>query len=335
MDNNEIKNLPTIIELIDKLSFSMLDALQDYEHIHPAFASIFGFSPEGGYVMRNREGKRVLLPSGFRGLFFRGQNQYYEPCIPSIHRIKDKNILFLERLKRSEFMELLATHPIIADMEDKGYYIDKMALAQHYGFWTNLLDLSSDIWLAAFMATTKYNPESDSYSPVDEKTYKKGYGVLYVSKGYTDNHPRITELGYNFFPRPFKQMASTYSMQESDDFNNDDFFDKHLFRHDGIVSQRIFEMAFQQRKYWPQDILADKANEIKRFKKISEKVFEAIISSEGLSSGQALSICESNGYTITKVPNVRFNEQEIKIAMEQERKMNKRKILPFMLNLNK
>lgn len=334
MDKKEIQKLPTIIDCIEYLSFKIVPDFH-WEHIPPQISTLYGFSPEERFILKSRDDKLYLLPSGFRSFYFRGQNKYYPICRPSLFRTDDEKTLYIELLKRNEFMDLLPKHPIIAALDDEGIFIDKMAFAQHYCFWTPFLDLTCDIWAAAFFATTKYDSETDKYSPVDG-SFEDGYGVFYVSKEKIQDHPKITPLGYNFFPRPHKQMAFTYTMQKSDDFNNDGLFEKYYFRHDGIASQRIFEMAFRQRKYWTNDILAAKANEIKRSKTISEKVFEDFINSEGISPGELTKLCESKGYTITKQPKVVFEKQYLE---ETKRDWDskggfmqiKKKILPFMM----
>ena len=58
--------------------------------------------------------------------------------------------------------------------------VNHKALAQHYGFDTNLLDLTNDIRVALFFATCKYIPETDSYRPLTkEECEKRGYGVIF------------------------------------------------------------------------------------------------------------------------------------------------------------
>lgn len=312
MDKEQIKKLPTIIDVIDNLAPSLLPELF-WEHVPSQISSPFGISPEERYELYQRDdGKVSLIPSGNRQFYYRGQNDYFDLCQPSLLRIKDKEKekKIIELLMRNEFMELLSTHPIIAALEDKDVYIDKMALAQHYCFCTPFLDLTCDIWAAAFFATAIYDSATDTYSPADE-SFGKGFGVLYVSKEKVYEHPKIIPLGYNFFPRPHKQMGSVYVMEGNDNFNDEDLFEKHRFRHDKIASQRMFEMAFRQRKYWNHDPLAVKAYEIKQSKTISRKVLVDLTRSEGVSEKELQDICKAKGYTITDIPTVAFEEQYI------------------------
>jgi hypothetical protein len=316
----------------------MVEKLQYWEHLPPQLASIFGFTPEGDFVPYSDDGKFSLLPSGFRAAYFRGQNQYFEKSYPSLFRIRDDKDFVIQCLKSHEFMELLSTHPILMSLEEKGVFINKWALAQHYCLCTNLMDITCDIWTAAFFATTKYDSRTDVYTPIG-KEFGNGVGVLYVSKKYDDNYPNITQLGYNFLPRPHKQMASTYSMKEGDNFNDEELFDKYFFYHDLHASQWIFEMSFRQRKYWPKDIFADKANEIKRSNMISEKAIDSFEKDSEFNRWTKEEIrcyCQAAGYEITESSVVFFEEsyvEKLKADWKQKKGeyFSKGRYIPIMM----
>ncbi len=338
METSKIHIWPNILDLIDNLSFSLVDRLQYWEHIPPQLASIFGFTPEGDFVPYSLDGKFSLLPSGFKAAFFRGQNRYFEKSYPSLFRLDDDKERIIQCLKCHEFMELLSTHPIIMSLTENGIYVDKMALAQHYSLCTNLMDITSDIWAAAFFATTSYNSETDDYTPIG-KEYEKGVGVLYVSKKYDDHYPNITPLGYNFFLRPHRQMAFTYSMEEGKNFNDEELFDKYFFYHNLHASQWIFEMSFRQRKYWPKDILADKANKIKHSKNISKKAIDSFEKNSKFNrwtKEEIISFCKISGYEITEFPTVFFEEsyvEKLKADWKQKKDeyFSKRTYIPLLM----
>ena len=242
------QSLPTILELIDSLSPQLVSRMQLFEQAPPSLSTIFGFTPEGKYTISARDGVHTLIPSGLRCAFYRGQNRFFPSCEPSLHRIKDPEKRIIESVRRHEFIELVLTHPVIDFLMKNEITIDKMALAQHYGFATNLIDISCDLWCSAFFATTKYNTANDSYSPVDDSFFE-GIGVLYMSERIDDN-PRISELGFNFFPRPYRQMGATYSLELDENFNDVELFEKHFFRHDKRANQWVFEMSYRQMKFF-------------------------------------------------------------------------------------
>ena len=326
MNNTDRQNLPTILELIDTLSPQFVSEMQFFEQVPPQLATIFGYTPEGKYTIAPRDGFQTLIPSGFRSAFYRGQNRFYHCCKPSLHRIQNSEKRIIESVKRNEFIELVLTHPVIDCLVKEGIIIDKMALAQHYGFATNLIDISCDLWCSAFFATTQYNAANDSYSPVDAD-FGDGIGVLYISKRVDDN-PRITELGFNFFPRPYRQMGATYSMEPDEDFNDVDLFEKHFFRHDKRASQWVFEMSYRQMKYFPKDVLAEKAASIKEAKMLSTKAINSYVNaSEGAESFDDIKrLCEENHYQIKDELVVSFDKAYKDAAMKQWNEEIKQKV---------
>lgn len=334
MNTPDRKNLPTILELIDSLSPQLVSKMQFFEQAPPSLATIFGYTPEGKYTIAARDGFHTLIPSGFRGNFYRGQNRFYPSCKPSLHRIKDSEKRIIESVKRHEFIELVLTHPVIDFLINEDIIIDKMALAQHYGFATNLIDISCDLWCSAFFATTKYDAANDSYSPVGDD-FGDGIGVLYMSKRVDDN-PRISELGFNFFPRPYRQMGATYSLEPNEDFNDVDLFEKHFFRHDKRASQWVFEMSYRQMKYFPKDVLAEKAAAIKAAKKLSSKAIESYVNAYGgtASFDEIKRLCEENQYDIKDDLVTTFDQAYCDAAYRQWHEEIKNKVycayLPLM-----
>ena len=320
------QSLPTILGLIDHISSQLVPRMQFFETVSPALATIFGYTPEGKYTIAPRDGMHTLIPSGFRSAFYRGQNRFYSKCKPSLHRIADPDIRIIESVKRHEFIELVLTHPVIDYLIKEDITIDRMALAQHYGFATNLIDISCDLWCSAFFATTQYNAANDSYSPVDDD-FGDGVGVLYMSKRVDDN-PRISELGFNFFPRPYRQMGATYSLEPGEDFNDVDLFEKHFFRHDKRASQWVFEMSYRQMKYFPKDVLAEKAASIKGAKMLSTKAIESYVNASGgtTSFDEIRRLCEENHYEIKDKLVTSFDKAYQDAAMKQWNEEIKHKV---------
>lgn len=323
------QELPTILDLIDSLSYPLVAEMQKWEHTHPSWASFFGYTPEGKYYLSKRDDGARLIPSGHRGAYFRGQNHFYEKCKPSLYRITDHSLRVIERIKCYEFINLLFTHPVLNSLiEKERVTIDKMALAQHYGFATNLIDISCDIWSSAFFATTKYNSVDGSYTPVDEN-YGDGIGVMYVSKRVFYD-PRINDLGFNFFPRPYKQMGATYSMGPNEDFNKVDMFKKLFFRHDKQASEWVYEMSYRQKKYFPDDILAEKAAQIQNTHVLSTMAVKALTTESPISFDEIKNICEINNYRLTDSPIVSFEKDYCEAVLKQWEETDLQIYMPLM-----
>lgn len=275
----EIEALPTILDVVEQIS--------SYENqlVLPSIGQIppSDFYDEGRYTyISNKNNRNIvhlmsLSQSPFR--FYRGQSCYYSPCIPSLYRANSLDEFSMEdniianRIKTSEFILLLHSHPIYSYL-CQNISGNPIALAQHYGFATEYLDITNSKWVAAFFASTAYDWETDTYYPVGRES---GFGVMYISKDYKrDNLPEafFTKngvIGYQYFDRPSKQSSFGFAMAKDEDFNDCEYFDKVFFRHDIEASKIVFDMSFQQRRFIPRDTLSKLARIIQNSKEVTKR----------------------------------------------------------------
>lgn len=94
------------------------------------------------------------------------QEKEYLKKLIKMELLTDK---FVERVKYAEFAQMIKDYPLV-DIFDKGlsikypdgsyeptsFSVDIMALAQHYGIKTELIDVTVDKFVAAFFACTQY-----------------------------------------------------------------------------------------------------------------------------------------------------------------------------------
>lgn len=274
----EIEALPTILDVVEQIS--------SYENqlVLPTIGQIppSDFYDEGRYTYISDKNNRNivhLMPlsqSPFR--FYRGQSCYYSPCIPSLYRennldeFSQEDNIIANRIKTSEFILLLYTHPIYSIL-CHNISANPIALAQHYGFATEYLDITNSKWVAAFFASTAYDWETDTYYPVGRES---GFGVMYISKDYSSSNlpesffAKNGTIGYQYFDRPSKQSSFGFVMAKDEDFNDCEYFDKIFFRHDINASKFVFDMSFQQRRFIPRDTLSKLARTIQNSKEVTK-----------------------------------------------------------------
>jgi tetratricopeptide (TPR) repeat protein len=162
---------PTILDILDDIAREEEDVRS--EPILGFVWSDFGGEEKFKICEERPGGPYVLRPTAPVPIsYYRGQVAFHEPCVPTLYRPKDNGEkkddvdIFIERLRAIEFELLLQGHPFVKEVYDKGVNVTCMGeqktvplkvsypgLAQHYGLQTDMIDFTSDKWVAAFLAT--------------------------------------------------------------------------------------------------------------------------------------------------------------------------------------
>lgn len=228
--------------------------------------------------------KFVLKPSLANHKFlYRGQSKFFSPCKPSLFRA-DKDYFVDDIIQINELQCLLKTHPLV-QLFEKGFEllhdtfrfkINYDGLSQHYYNNTSWLDLTSDMEVAKFFAVTTFNMKLDRY----EKYTGDELGVLYYfdlkadSFQYSDKRNYIVDnIGKQPFMRSGNQSGFLINVDKDDDFNNYPEVRYVFFRHDSVITDRIFAQFDNGDKIMPEEILRshwhDRMNDEKAKKLIS------------------------------------------------------------------
>jgi len=163
---------------------------------------------EGGYF-------KLMPGPEFNQWIFRGQEKYFNPCKPSMYRGgKDKLDFFIDRLRCVQFEHVLYEHPAIVDCQNElivmgnHLWIDYEGLSQHYGLPTELMDFSSNPWVAAFFAVSWFDIESQRYVPITSGSEDGVFYRLNLAMDVMEPDKRVSEIvGMQPLVRPGKQKA--------------------------------------------------------------------------------------------------------------------------------
>lgn len=138
--------------------------------------------PDGAFEMlAKKDGGFVLMPASRDYAFlYRGQGTFYSPCLPTLLRHNlDAAHLFIERMRMVEFELMLKDYPAVQFFNSMQFEVDYVGLAQHYGLYTDVLDLTSDIRTALFFAMCDYDGIHDCYRPKAKNKEYIGYIYAY------------------------------------------------------------------------------------------------------------------------------------------------------------
>jgi hypothetical protein len=224
-----------------------------------------------------------LFPLGLAfNVYYRGQSKYYEKAFASIFRDDMTPAKqFVERIRYEELSHCIDDYPKSQFFQNDFYLIypdkttepikfsvDKLALAQHYGIRTELMDLTTDKFVAAFFATTIC--KDGVYYPITENTDEKG--VFYRYSERIPNHVSLSAVGLQPFSRPGEQKGLVYRMEQGQNFN-DIVISKDFFEQNADVSQFIFNYTNRSKKLFPEDPLTKHAEQIVESKILSTDAY--------------------------------------------------------------
>lgn len=272
-----ISKLPTLLDVLERISLK-----EEVWHLNKTpFRHLFPTHYQEGMYSSvvDSDGNTFLLPLEILPFtYYRGEAECHKPCKPSLYR-KTMNPakVFVERLKACEFELVINDHPLTKIFKNQTVInfpdgnqqlihlnIDPLALAQHYGIYTELLDLTVNKWVAAFFACTRLN-SMGIYEPIHDSD---SYGMFYIygmqdqssdmvsSHGFYDR--KLKPIGLQPFSRPGEQGGYVLRMTKEEDFNKL-CKTKIKFRHDPIVSDLIFNYANRSKKLFPYEPIQDKA----------------------------------------------------------------------------
>lgn len=234
--------------------------LNDGEHRSKPFIPLFSLKP-------NLYKRRFL---------FRGQTEEYEDrqtkeptCKPNLYRSDVEANPLPHRIKAYEMACLVAQYPLVKLLgicgveifnEPFRFQLNRLGIAQHYYNKTSFLDLTSDIEVAKFFATSSYNKKEDKYYPCapDDKL-----GVLYIydmrfpDEFRTSGLPQLSTIGKQYvFMRSALQSGFLLNMPKGLNLHELPNVYRIYFEHDEEISRQTVEATNYGDRYFPKDALS-------------------------------------------------------------------------------
>ncbi len=270
------------------------------------------------------DGTTRLVPDNQRMFLYRGETKDHPHCISRLYRKNPSEMeIFLARLHTVEFEMVLRHHPAVQDIIEDGLYVHFPCLAQHYGIKTELLDLTSDYWTAAFFAVCEPNASDDSYKPISNLNDK--YGVMYKSlilalQGANMGESKLDIIGLQPFLRPGLQKAYSYKIGEKENLPAH----KMIFKHSEVVSEEIFEMFEGGNRILPKDPIHTKAVEIIKGDNFSSTAFQEVLNRYPFNKDRLyyLNELEHRNVHIINEQTYNFSTKQIELFKEEWHREN-------------
>ena len=301
------------------------------------------YRQEGQFeAIRMPDNRTILYPCAIAfNVFYRGQSEYHKMAQPSLYRKgMSEAMQFVERVRYEEFKRCVESSPL-TNIFQNGIYltypngcqerlelsVDTLALAQHYGIKTELMDLTTDKFVAAFFSTT--DCKNGIYTPIVDN--RKEPGVFYrycdtlrLGKDYSY---RLRAVGLQPFSRPGEQKGLVYEMRPNENFN-DAVMSKDFFTHDSQIASFIFNYMNRSQKLFPKSPLEVHADAILNSSELSRDAFDAAKREFYPNTSEDVLISYLKEMKIAIVDGIHFSFSEVeKQQCLASWEMNKDKIL--------
>lgn len=318
----------------------------------------------------------AVMTQPHRKHFYRGESAFFGSSKPGLYRNKEAEYTLedrvLSKLRLDQCCLAFDSFDVVTKWRDNS--VNHLALAQHYGLKTMMIDITSDLKTALFFACCKIGSD-DKWYPLGEEDFahrnsrtkslglselgNSKYGILYRSKTeITDLKWMIDEsewetivpVGYQPFMRCAAQSAyMLLAKDETYDMYKDSTFEKFRFRLTKEICNWIYEEMKCGEKIYPyKDIpdIYDEVSAINESKKFSEKTQNLLVEDLKNNGYDDKSIIEIKrimnnwGIEFSK-ENIVFDNEKIQRINESytidtaEKIMNKHNIMRPLIYLSK
>ena len=265
--------------------------------------------------------KKYLWPTSHSYLYlFRGQEMFYENCVPTLYRNGDVTSfdLFVNQIRLEEFKLMALQYPLVNFFQRKGYEVDFKGLAQHYGLGTDVLDLTSSIDIALFFAMCSYDKSTGNYIPKSDSS-KEYIGYLYaypffslMSLPQMSRKPsKVMPIGLQPFKRPGAQRGFALHLQKDESL----VAPLYSFSYTSADSQQIYE---KYKDIFVEDELAKLTRGIAQSDTLFIDAVKKVCSQQSiqifgkyLSYGEAAKLLKAHHFNLTATPEWRFSKDKL------------------------
>lgn len=284
INQNDFKEKTIYVPKEDKVKFLSVDdyikCLEKFEK-HPMgqiqyMNMDFNFAPNNlpiGYLLKKDQSHCIILAGAEYNLrLYRGENKDNPNFHPTLKREKECSIEHcIEWIKAEEFKRFFKNsiyYERLCKIDIMGCHFEPNidAIAQHYGFSTNYLDLTQSRLVAQFFALTDYNKETNSFFPIENfDDYEPTIYEIKITDLYRLKPEAFKVVGIQPFFRPLKQFA--YAIDTSL-FDEDlkPHFKKVLMTKDFKGSKYIYNFFDGGKLLFPEERILDSVNKIKGLK---------------------------------------------------------------------
>lgn len=242
------------------------------------------------------DGRVGAFPLELSPVYYRGESGLYDTCYSNLQRIAGEEERLIWQLKTLDFILLLKRHPRIQSGLEQNEYIEFQALAQHYGFPTNMLDLTNDLVVAAYFATHEVNAVTGEFQVKTE-----GIGQIRYSCEFFMPQGRLVPVGLQPLARPGQQSAFGIFLGEKEDYAAGSASVR--FRQSLQENQKLHQSVLGgPQMFFPEEPVTGLADRIKTANAVTREAVEAYCTENGHRAAKLEQFLEKKGIYIVDAP---------------------------------
>lgn len=261
---------------------------------------------DGYFVENNPNEFGIILGHEFSPFIYRGQNKDYPHFVPTANRYdlqKEEGRLkhCVDWIKKKEFLNLFTQTPYYKRCEqfkvlNCKFKFDLEAIAQHYDFMSNYLDISRELLTAMFFAYT-YQKDGEYYPITDFEKYCPTLYIGNLKKIYNKYPSDLKIIGFQSVLRPFLQKAMAIKIEKEDKIRP--LFEKIELPKSVAFSNEIFYSYNNGQKIFPKDYTYGIAKEIRFDKRLYGNYIKEYCTKFGYDFDSYILLLTKSGYQLT------------------------------------
>ncbi len=271
-------------------------------------------------MMTGPNGKTVMIPrTGMNMILYRGQRNKDWICDPVIYRNATEQSLLIDRLKVIDFSLIAEQFPPVYYARQWNVDVDMLALAQHYEIKTDMLDLTSDISVAAFFAVTKYNDLKGRYEPMHSGV--GSISTFFSLMGMETDDLDFRIVGLQPFARPGQQCAFGIRLPQGATLESLNRGNKIYFQHNPKYNQQIMDIfgAEKNNTLFPKERIADAAKIVRDSTVVTERAIDLYCAAHGVEKTDIKNKLKDCHIDISPKPIFRLTKKENEALRRQFR----------------
>lgn len=221
-----------------------------------------------GIIVRVTNNKfRILLGAEYEPYLYRGENNEFNYFQPSLQRYEYLSPDFcLAWIKKEQFKEgfkQTAYYNELLKLRVLNYSFDfdLEAIAQHYEFKTNYIDVTRSRDVAEFFAYTYWDVDNKCYMPITANYSPRLYRAKMAD--VIKYNPKIFQIvGFQACLRPLRQQAMALDISSGNCTIRDDLFETIILENSDKKAKEVFDKFEGGKLLFPNERIVDLKNKI-------------------------------------------------------------------------